>query len=134
MCGTNLLLFFGLIAADAVVLSTLAEYVDGGWIWLWHMVTAYVGWQLAKQSFRSQRQGGGVNIRLNGTFRAPLFLLMPGLITDGLATAELLSRYVASRRYLGRRRVSNLWVGEPDRHGVIPVEAVRVEPPKTDEN
>ena len=130
MCGTNLLLFFGLIAADAVVLSTLAEYIGGGWIWLWHMVTAYVGWQLAKQKFRSQRQGSGVNIRLSGTFRAPLFLLMPGLITDALATIELLSRYIASQRYLTRRRASNLWVGEPDRHGIIQVEAVRVESPE----
>ena len=127
MCGVNLLLFLGLLSADFVIFGHLSSYIGVGAVWGYNLVTAYVGWILFKRNWRAKRTKSNQGVQVDQTFRAPFFLMMPGLITDGVAMSLMLRRGLQRRRYTQRNRASSLWVGEPDANGIIDVEAVRID-------
>ena len=126
MCAGNLVFFLGLITVDALLFGVVGTYIESLWIWGWNLGTVYLGWQLAKQRFRQQREQNGFTFKVDRSFRTPFLLMLPGLVSDTLALSAIVSAYVRNRRYQQRRRSSSLWVGQPDAKGVIQVEAVRV--------
>ena len=130
MCAANLLLFVTLLASDIVVFGISGHYVDAVWLWGWNLGTVYLGWQLLKERFRAQRAEGGGVLKIDATYRAPVFLMMPGFVSDGIALSSLAAAYVRDQRFSRRRRASKLWVGQPAKDGVIKVQGVRV---KTDD-
>jgi len=130
MCAANLLLLVTLLAIDIVLFGILGRYVDAFWLWVWNLGTVYLGWQLLKIRFRAQRADGGGVLKVDATYRAPVFFMMPGVVSDGIALGSLVAAYVRNQRYFRRRRASTLWVGQPTKDGVIKVQGVRV---KTDE-
>ena len=127
MCGVNLLLFLSLLSADFVIFGHLGSLLGVGAVWGYNLATADVGWILFKRSWRAKRAKSRQAISLDQTFRVPFFLIMPGLISDGIALALMLRRGLQRRRYVQRHRASSLWVGEPDANGIIEVEAVRLD-------
>lgn len=126
MCAVNLLLFFTILSSDLFLFGIVGQYIDAVWIWGWNLGTVYFGWQLLKARFRLQRAQGGSMLRIDRSYRAPLLLMMPGLLSDGWALVDITTAYVRDQRYLRRRRASSLWVGQPDKNGVIKVQAVRI--------
>ena len=127
MCGVNLLLFLGLLSVDFMVFGHLSSQIGAGAVWGYNLATAYIGWILFKRNWRAKRTKLNQVVQVDQTFRAPFFLMMPGLASDGVALALMLRRGLQRRRYIQRRRASTLWVGEPDADGIIDVEAVRIE-------
>ena len=132
MCGVNLLLLLGLLASDLMIFGHLSGHVGVGAVWGYNLVTAYIGWTLFKRNWRAKRTVSNQVVHMDQTFRAPILLMMPGLITDGVAVALMLRRGLQRRRYVRRDRASSLWVGEPDVNGIIDVEAVRIDVAETD--
>ena len=129
MCALKILLLFLVVTIETYLFQVVASGVEEIWVWTWNLGTAFLGWQLLKQRFKGT--GGRVARQLDGRYRVPLFLLLPGLLTDSLALGLIVIGYGRSKRYQRRQRASSLWVGEPDEHGVIDVQAIRLDTPKT---
>ena len=134
MCAVTLLFFFMLLSTDIYIFGELAKHVDAFWIWSWNLAMIYVGWQLIKRRFNAQRAEKGLTLKIDASYRAPFLLLIPGLLSDGVAICTLGYAYLREQRYHRRRRASSLWVGKPGADGVIKVEAVRVKPAEPQED
>ena len=128
MCGPNLFAFFIAVYVELLVLSSTASRIDIGWVWLWCVLTAIAGWKLLRRNFSdaSSLRAGGVQLS-DARLVIPLGLMMPGFITDLTAMVLICHRTYRRHTVASRPRRSDLWVGEPDAQGNIPVQAIRVE-------
>ena len=128
MCGPNFFLGFGVLYAELMLLGTLATRMDSMWLWLWSAGTFYLGWRLLRRSLTHQMGQARMVIHpRDRRILLPIGLMIPGLMSD-LAVVLLWIRNVYQRKAVSDRpRYSELWVGEPDDEGTIPVQGVRVE-------
>ena len=135
MCAPNLIGFLLFLYLETILFGAISGAVDGFWLLVWCLCTGWLGWRLLKAEFGRQRDRI-VTIRMVDKKRllVPLLLLMPGILTDATALSIAIKRSISSEQRRRRKRASQLWIGEIDADGVIPVEAVVIESRKDDPN
>ncbi len=129
MCGPNFFLAFGVLYAELMLLGSLATRMDSMWLWLWSAGTFYVGWRLLRRGLVNQTSQTQIVINpRDRRILLPVGLMVPGLMTDVAVVLLWLWDTYQRSAVSGRPRTSELWVGEPDGEGTIPVQGVRIEP------